>query len=148
MKTSCCSGVIHPGAPGWPPELVEQLGLARKTAADMALRYCEADFLVAIDDFWDPHSRLQEYAAIINQPNVAKVILQPSVNAAIARNHARQAPSTFRNVLDDAIRMVNAELDENRETLVEQGWHIFDTSKDTIDESVARILALIESDAG
>src|SRR5574339_624750 len=133
LRTMGHGGIIHPGAPGWPPALVEQLELARQTALDMAIRYCESDFLVAIDDFWDPYSHLQEYAPLVNRPNVSRVILRPSVNTTIARLHARQAPSTFRNLLDDAIEMVNAELDKNAEELIEQGWHVIDTSNDTIE---------------
>lgn len=148
LRTMVHGGVVHPGVPGWPPELVRQLELARQTAIDMAIRYCESDFLVTIDDFWDPNSRLREYAPLIHRPNVTKVILRPSVNATIARLHARQAPSTFRNVLDDAIKLVNTELDKHGEALKEQGWRIIDTSSDTIEETVARILGLLEIPAG
>ncbi len=70
------------------------------------------------------------------------------MNTTIARLHARQAPSTFRNLLDDAIEMVNAELDKHAEALIEQGWHVIDTSNDTIEESVVRILALFEASVG
>ena len=148
LRTMVHGGAIHPGVPGWPPELVQQLELARQTAIDMALRYCEADFLIAIDDFWDSHSHLQEYAPLINRAKVTQVILRPSVSVTIARNHARQAPSTFRNLLDDAIKSINAELDKHEAALIEQGWHILDTSNDTIEESVARTLALLETSAG
>jgi len=148
LRTMVQGGVIHPGVPGWPPELIEQLKLARQTAADMALRYCESDFLVAIDDFWDPNSHLQEYAELIKRPYVTPVILRPSVNATIARNHARQAPSTFRDALDGAIKLVNLELEKHGEALIEQGWHFIDTSNHTIEDSVARILTLLESSAG
>ena len=148
LRTMVQGGVVHPGVPGWPPELVRQLELARQTAIDMAIRYCESDFLVAIDDFCDPHSHLQEYAPLIHIPNVTKVILRPSVNATIARLHARQAPSTFRNVLDDAIKWVNTELDKNGEALIKQGWHVMDTSNDTIERSVGRIQALFGNSAG
>ena len=148
LRTMVHGGAIHPGVPGRPPELEQQLELARQTAADMALRYCEADFLVAIDDFWDPNSHLQEYAALIKQSFVTPVILRPSVSATIARNHARQAPSSFRDALDGAIRLVNTELDKHGEALRAQGWHMVDTSNDTVEESVARILALLEASAG
>ncbi|MBK9601519.1 MAG: AAA family ATPase [Anaerolineales bacterium] len=50
LRTMVQGGVLHPG-PNWTPELIHQLKLARQTATDMALRYREADFLVAIDDF-------------------------------------------------------------------------------------------------
>lgn len=148
LRSMVTGGVIHPGVPGWPPELVQQLKLARQSAADMALRYCESDFLVVIDDFWDPNSHLQEYAPLMNRPYVTQVILRPSVSATIARNHARQAPSTFRNALDEAVKLVNAALDKHKKVLIEQGWHMLDTSNDTVEESVARILALLETSSG
>ena len=147
LRTMVHGGVIHPGVPGWPSELVQQLELARQTAIDMALRYCEAEFLVAIDDFWDVYSHLQEYAPLLKSAKVTQVILKPSVSATIARNHARQAPSTFRNEFDDAIRFIIAEIDKHETALIEQGWHILDTSDDTLEESVARILALLETSA-
>jgi regulator of PEP synthase PpsR (kinase-PPPase family) len=70
------------------------------------------------------------------------------VSATIARNHARQAPSTFRNALDEAVKLVNAALDKHKKVLIEQGWHMIDTSNDTVEESVARILALLETSSG
>lgn len=127
--------------------MVQQIGLARQTAIDLALRYCEADFLETIDDFCDVYSHLQEYAPLLKSAKVTQVILKPSVSATIARNHARQAPSTFRNELDNAIRLIKAEIDKHETALLEQGWHILDTSDDTLEESMARILALLETSA-
>ena len=147
LRTMVQGGVIHPNY-DWPPELVQQLALARHTAVEMAIRYCESDFLVAIDDFWDTYSHLEEYEPLFQMPNVTRVILRPSVNATIARLHARQAPSTFRNVLDDAIKMVHTELDQHAEALAKQGWHVLDTSNDTIERSVERILAFIGNSTG
>lgn len=144
LRTMVQAGVVHPNYE-WSPELIQQLELARQTAIDMAIRYCESDFLVAIDDFWDHHSQLQEYAPLLNRPNVTKVILRPSVNATLIRLRARQAPSTFRNALEYAIKLVNTELDKHQESLIKQGWHVIDTSNDTIEGSVVRILALFEA---
>lgn len=142
LRTMVQGGVIHPGVPGWPPELVQQLELARQTAVDMAIRYSEAGFLVAIDDFWDPNSQLQEYAPLLHRSTVTRVILRPSVDAIITRLRARQGPSTFRNILEGAIRLVNAAIDKDKEALLKQDWHVLDTSNDTVEESVARIFAL------
>ena len=144
LRIMVLGGVIHPG-PEWHPELVEQLELARQTAIDMALRYQSSGFLVAIDDFWDPYSQLKEYEPLIDNPNVIKIILKPDVNTTIARNHARMPPSEFRTQMDDAIRMVNLELDKQGSTLRTRGWHIIDTTNDTIEETISRILSLIET---
>ena len=145
LRTMVHGGVIHPGVPGWPPELVQQLELARQTAAEMALRYCQHGFLVAIDDFWDPNSHLREYTPLLKKPYVTQVILRPSVRATIPRNHARQDPSTFRDALDEAIKLINTELDKHEAALKEQGWHMIDTSNDTIEVSMVRIFALLET---
>jgi predicted kinase len=146
LRTMVQGGVIHPG-PNWTPELIHQLKLARQTATDMALRYREADFLVAIDDFWDSFSQLQEYTTLINSPNVLPIILKPALSVVLARNHARKPPSEFRDHMDDGIRMVYADLDKQETTLRSQGWLIFDTSNDTMEASVARILTLLETSA-
>ena len=144
LRTMVQSGVIHPG-PAWPQELIQQLALARQTATDMGLRYRDSGFLVVIDDFWDPYSHLQEYTPIIRNPNAIKIILKPAVDVILARNHARKEPSTFRDQMDDAVRLVNTEIEKHSSTLKSQGWHIIDTTNDTLEESVARILLLIEN---
>ena len=144
IRTMVQGGVIHPG-PNWTPELIQQLKLARQTATEMALRYREADFLVAIDDFWDPFSHLQEYITFITKPNVIPLILKPALSVVLARNHARQPQSEFRDHMDDGIRMVYADLDKQEPTLKAQGWLKFDTSNDKIEASVARILTLLET---
>lgn len=147
LRTMVQGGVIHPG-PNWTPELTHQLKLARQTAADMALRYREADFLVAIDDFWDPVSQLHEYATLINKPNVIPMILKPALSVVLDRNHARLPPSEFRDHMDDGIKMVYADLNTQESALIAQGWLIFDTSNDTIEASIARILTRLEPSAG
>jgi adenylate kinase family enzyme len=144
LRTMVQGGVIHPG-PNWTPELIHQLKLARQTATDMALRYREADYLVAIDDFWDPVSQLQEYSALLNKPNIIPIILKPDLSVVLTRNHARNQPSEFREQIDDGIRMIYADLDRQETVLKAQGWLIFDTSNDTIELSVARILSLLET---
>ena len=144
LRTMVLGGVIHPG-PQWSPELVEQLELARQTAIEMALRYQRSGFWVAIDDFWDPYSQLKEYRPLINKPNVIKIILKPDIDITLKRNHARQPPSTFRDHMDDAIRKVNDDLDQHRSKLMAQGWQILDTSTDTIEETVSRILSIVEA---
>ena len=42
--------------------------------------------------------------------------------------------------MDDGIRMIYADLDKQESTLKAQGWLIIDTSNDTIESSVIRII--------
>ena len=144
LRSMVKGGIIHPGLV-WPPELIQQLELARQTATDMALWYREAGFLITIDDFWDPYSQLQEYTPLLSKPNVLPIILKPAISVTFTRNHARHPPSEFRDVLDDGIQKVYASLDKQEAALRAQGWHIFDTSNDTTEASVVRILALLET---
>lgn len=144
LRTMVHGGIVHPGYE-WPPELTEQLKLARHTAIDMAMRYRDSDFMVVIDDFWDLQSHLREYDPLNMLPNVNKVVLRADINVTIDRLRSRQEPSAFRNALEDAIKMVNAGLAEYQEELIKQGWCMIDTSNDTIEESVERILAILDS---
>lgn len=144
LRTMVKGGVIHPG-PNWTPELTQQLKLARQTATDMAVRYQEADFLVAIDDFWDPNSQLQEYTSLVNRSNILPIILKPTLPIVLERNHARQPPSEFRDHMDEGIRMVYADLDKQEPMLKKRGWLTLDTSNKTIEETVAQIIALDET---
>jgi predicted kinase len=144
LRTMVQSSIIHPG-PEWSQELIQQLVLARQTAVSMGLLYRESGFLVVIDDFWDPYSHLQEYTPIIRNPNAIKIILKPTVDVILARNHSRKDPSTFRDQMDNAIRMINTEIEKHSSSLKSLGWHIIDTTNDTLEESVARILLLIEN---
>lgn len=147
LRSMVKGGIIHPGLV-WPLELIRQLELARQTAIDMALRYQGAGFLITIDDFWDPFSQLQEYTPLFSRPNVLQIILKPAISVTFARNHARNPPSEFRDVLDDGIQKVYESLDKQEAALKAQGWHIFDTSNDTTEASVARILGLLETSSG
>lgn len=144
LRAMVQGGVIHPGLV-WPDELEEQLTLARQTAVDMALRYQKAGFLVAIDDFWDPYSKLIEYQPLFSNSTLIKIILKPAVGTTVARNHARQSPSAYRDHMDDAIKTIIDDIDLQLSELKAQGWHIYDTSNDTIEESVYRIRTFVES---
>ena len=112
------------------------------------MRYREGGYLVAIDDFWDSFSQLQEYATLLSKPNITPIILKPELSIVLARNHARMPPSEFRELMDDGIRMIYADLDKQESTLKAQGWLVLDTSNDTIESSVIRIVTLLETSAG
>ncbi len=142
LRTMVVGGVVHPG-PAWGADLIRQLELARQTAGQMAQRYHAAGFLTVIDDFWDPHSRLQEYAGLEAAAPVLRVLLQPAVEVVLARNHARQSPAEFRDQMDDGIRMIYADLAAQAAGLLAQRWHVLDTSRDTVADSVSRVRALL-----
>ena len=143
LRIMVIGGVVHPG-PVWSPELTEQLELARRTAVDTALRYRKAGFLVAIDDFWDPHSKLREYDALDSTTDFFRVLLKPPMDIALTRLRERQPHSEMRDHMEDGIRLTYADMEAQTSLVVGQNWHVVDTSTDTIDECVDRIMTLAE----
>ncbi|MFZ2362287.1 MAG: AAA family ATPase [Anaerolineae bacterium] len=133
------SGQALPGA-DWSQELVQQLVLARECAAYMALAYCRAGFAVVIDDFWDPNSGLAEYAALFSQPQVRKILLYPSREAARARNRQRSGSGAAVDYIDDGIRLVYEHLDAVVGDLAAQGWWVLDTTEMAVEDVVQDIL--------
>lgn len=139
LRTMVHGGVVHPG-PVWGAELVEQLALARRTAAEMASRYRATGFLVAIDDFYDPHSRLAEFETLRRMENVHGILLTPHPDVAIARLRERQPHSGMRDLMEGAIRDLYAGITAQASTLTAQGWRLLDTSTGTPDELADRLL--------
>lgn len=140
LRDMVVSGRVYPGE-AWPPELVAQLQLARHSAVQMAQAYRAAGFMVVIDDFWDPHSRLQEYAALTAEANVHRVLLLPSRAVAEARNLQRSGPGPASAFIQQGIQAVYAGLDEVGAALTQTGWRRLDTSHRSPKETVDAILA-------
>lgn len=145
------SGMAYPGAE-WSAALVEQLKLARQTASQMAADYSKAGFDVVIDDFWDPTSKLIEYEDLRGLPEVHRVVLLPSQEAAQARNLKRSGSGAASDYIAAGIQLVYESLESDVDALRGQGWLVLDTTADTIDGAVDRILGQTgvqsEPDAG
>ena len=139
LRDMVVSGLVYPGG-DWGPELVEQLRLARETAAQMATSYNRAGFAVVIDDFWDPYSQLLEYGPLLQEPNLCKVLLFPSLRVAQERNEKRSGPGEWNEYLADGIRRVYGHLETYVSTLEENGWIIVDTSDQSVEAAVSHIL--------
>jgi hypothetical protein len=133
------SGVEHPGA-AWGQGLIEQLAVARECVTQMALSYRSAGFTVAIDDFWDPNSKLQEYQRLFQSPNVHRILLYPSRQAAEGRNQKRDGSP----YITDGIRSVYENLQVEIPSLEREGWRIVDTTDMDIEATVRDILARVE----
>jgi predicted kinase len=143
IRNMVVSGMELPGEE-WSPRLVEQLCLARQSAAYMAQLYQKAGFTVIIDDFWDPHSHMSEYGTILTHPAVCKVILAPSQETAHARNLQRSGPGPIRDYLDAGIHQVYQNLDLISTNLQADGWLVLDTSNLSTNEVVDHLLELAE----
>ena len=142
IREMVVSGVIHPGGI-WSQELVEQLSLARESVTQMAMTYNLAGFVVVIDDFWDPNSRLTEYRLLFQHPDVRKVLLFPSRQTAEERNKKRSATGDASEYIADGIRAVYEHLKEDAIRLELEGWIIADTTDRTLEATVEHILSQI-----
>jgi predicted kinase len=139
IRNMVVSGMELPGKE-WSPGLVEQLSLARQSTAYMAQLYQKAGFTVIIDDFWDPHSHMSEYGALLTNPAVCKVILAPSQETAHARNLQRSGPGPIRDYLDAGIHLVYENLNSESVNLQADGWLVLDTSDISTKEIVEHLL--------
>jgi Chloramphenicol phosphotransferase-like protein len=140
LRDMVVSGRVVPN-PEWTASLVEQLGLARRSAIGCALRYADAGFAVVIDDFWDPLD-LVEYDEVPADRSLHRVLLRPDREEALRRNFGRHGDEPVRALLDAGIHHVYDLLDapSAQARLGRDRWLVLDTTKLTIDAAVDRIL--------
>lgn len=139
LRDMVVSGQALPGA-DWSPQLVGQLVVARQCAVYAAMAWRAAGFAVVIDDFWDPHSGLAEYADLFSEPQTRRVLLYPSRDAARARNMKRSGPGAASHYIDDGIRLVYEHLDAVVDSLKADGWLVLDTSEMGVEDVVSEVL--------
>jgi predicted kinase len=140
LREMVVSGMAWP-AGEWSPALIEQIALARNSAMHMAKAYCAAGFDVVIDDFWDPHTQLAEYAVLEGEIHFKKVLLLPSQSAAEARNRARSGDAGQSAYIAEGIRIVYQDLMAVAPTLPARGWQVIDTSDKSVEQTVDVILS-------
>lgn len=117
-------------------ELFAQLALAHEAAALMARTYTRGGFAVALDDFWFGAHPEADYARVLG-PDLHLVLLRPQRPAALARLSARGTDGdSFRPLLEQAIAFVDDELERHPKT----GWHVIDSTRLTVEETVDAIL--------
>lgn len=134
------SGLLTPG-PDWGPGLIEQLAVARESVSKMALRYNQNNFAVTVDDFWDHNSRLVEYQDMMRASQTHKILLYPAEETALARNAGRYEPGEKRDRYAGAIRFAYPHIRAAIDDMKAQGWIIVDSTNQTVEDTVAEILA-------
>lgn len=137
LREIVVTGLVLP-SPRWSDELAQQVTLARESAIDMGARYRHAGFTVVIDDFIDPRG-LAEYEGLSDCPGVRRVVLFPSQEEAHRRNFAREGDTPERAYIDDGIRHVYGLLREFAVKLRSDGWDFVDSTRLTVDQTVARL---------
>lgn len=142
IRDMVVAGLVRPGS-NWDQSLVEQLALARESAIQMAVTYNKADFVVVVDDFWDPNSQLLEYSTLFQEANVHKILLFPDQQVAEERNRKRSGSVEGSKYIADGIGAVYESLKKDIASLENQGWIIADTSEKNIEATVKHILAQV-----
>jgi hypothetical protein len=130
------SGIAHP-VPEFTEETGRQFRLARTAAAQIAALYADAGFAVAIDDVVHEPDAEACYLAPL-APRVAhKILLQPALEVALARNMGRTNKDFDPVVLTDTIRGTHRSLGEQNRA--EMGWLVIDNGALSLDETVDAI---------
>jgi len=139
LRDQVVSGRVLPG-PDWSDDLVQQLRAARATAVFIARTYRDLGFAVVIDDFWDPHSRLVEYAELAAEPDVHRIALLPPVSAAHARNLHRSGGTTPDPYIGAAIDATHDATIAAAGDLARSGWTVIDNADLSVKATVAAIM--------
>lgn len=101
IRSFVVSGYADPTKP-WTDETDLQFRLARESAAEIARRYANAGFAVAIDDILAPDETEELFASRLPRSRVHRVFLQPSLDVALHRNATRTKERFFTSVLTEA----------------------------------------------
>jgi predicted kinase len=141
IRDMVVSGFILPN-PDWGDALVEQVGLARRSAVSMAIRYSDVGFAVVLDDFWDPHGLL-EYRELSEGRDLHRVLLRPPREVALERSYGRHGDDPIRAYLDGGIELVYGLYDDAGDQLTSEGWFVLDNTELPPDEAAARIAARV-----
>lgn len=130
------SGIAHP-VPQWTEETTRQFQIAREAAAQVAKRYLEGDFAVAIDDVISPQATAEIFERTLAPKKVYKVLLRPSLEVTLQRNKYRTNKTFDTGVLDDVIRTLYQE--QWVSDYMDQGWLVLDSSEEDVAATVRRI---------
>lgn len=139
LRGMVVSGLSNPIG-SWDDETDRQFRLARDSAALIAKTYALGGFAVVIDDVIFPDAVAFHYDNLLTSFEVHKVMLRPTVATAVNRNKKRQLdidPAQLEKIIEPIYEhFATFDLD----TLAQEGWIILDSSHDTVQETVAKIL--------
>jgi hypothetical protein len=119
----------------WSDETERQFQIAESAAFDVARRYAETDFAVAIDHCRNP-ARMDE---VIRSSGLAvvKILLMPSLATNLDRSHTRTNKTFDPHMLDETIQFTN----ERYRLDVGQDWLLLDNDGLGVEETVDRVLS-------
>ncbi len=131
------TGLAHPMA--WTEETTRQFRLALQAALDVALRYSDAGFAVAIDHCHHLPFVNQTVESHAIGERVKRILLLPGVEACLERNRTRTNKGFDVEILEPIIKTLCQEFEQEAQNA--DGWAILDTRHQTMEESVDSLLA-------
>jgi hypothetical protein len=128
---------------GWTDETTRQFALAENAACDLAIRYQDAAFAVAIDHCQGPPTLDKLIEERLNGRLVIKIAVVSDLETNLRRNVQRTNKDFDHTVLIKTIETLNPLY--QTEPIHEQGWIVFDNSEIGIESAVDRLIALFPS---
>ncbi len=132
----------HAAPIGWTEETTRQFRLAEEAAADMAIRYQDAGFAVAIDHC----THLPALDDLVERRFAGrpcfKVLVQTDLETNLERNRSRENKDFDPEILVPTIENLHTEFEKDARTAI--GWILFDNAPNGLVEAVERLAALIE----
>lgn len=125
----------------WTDETERQFQIAEGAVCDIARRYQEGGFAVAVDHCRNPQRLERLISAELPNLPVIKVLLMPELETNLHRSHTRTNKTFDPHWLDDTIRYTN----EHYRLDIPDGWLVIDSTRLSIDETVHRILERVQS---
>ena len=116
--------------------------MARQASLQIARLYAGAGFAVAIDDIIYPTEAQALFVDRLPGYTVHKVLLQPGVEIALARNASRTNKQFDTSALAEPIRKIHQALAEQK--FAEMGWTVVNNSAWSVEETVDAILERVQ----
>lgn len=145
IRSWVVEGYADPTRP-WNDETERQFRMAREGAAEIARRFNDAGFAVAIDDVLWPHEVEAIFAPALPGRPLHRIFLHTPLEVTLRRNATRTNKSFDTAVLEETIRMLHARVDPAHEHW--SGWLVLDTSEMTPAQTVEAVLARVTSSHG
>lgn len=137
------SGLSNPIG-SWDDETDRQFRLARDSAAQIGRVYAKDGFAVVIDDVIFPDQLSAHYDQALAGFEVYKILLRPTLATTIARNRARQIDVDNAQLEQIIAPIYNHFATFDLERLAKAGWHIRDTSGESVEASVSTLLGSVK----
>jgi hypothetical protein len=137
LRELVVSGIAHPV--GWTDETTRQFRLAEQSACDLAVRYQDAGFAVAVDHCQGPPTLDALIAERLPGRVVHKIALVSSLETNLRRNRERTNKTFDHSVLIGAIEKLSPLY--RSEPIGDQGWIVFSNEEDDVEAAVDRLLS-------